>query len=228
MVATNGSISKLEVSWDDMMSGNLPLTPQQLFSQAVLTEAAKAKAAMPQANGRIERARDLVLAGLVQRQPDARFQVASGTAKGTHYVVDRDGHCDCPDAVKSADGRCKHVLATWIWRRARAAVETQSVNGTVSAPDGSDAQAVRPASAAPSVPTPLASPAPSIPAWALVELHGKQFVTFGGLLAMAHERGLVRLQAHFVSVTAGRSPRRPTPRPRTSTARWRRTSPGAP
>jgi hypothetical protein len=99
------------------------LTPAQLFAQAVLTEAAKAKAAMPHVNGRIERARDLVLAGLVQRQPDYSFAVASGTAKSKSYVVDRDGHCDCHDAVKIEGGRCKHLLATWIWRKARKAVE---------------------------------------------------------------------------------------------------------
>jgi hypothetical protein len=46
------------------------------------------------------------------------------------------------------------------------------------------------------------APSPTIPAWALVELHGKQFVTFGGLLAMAHERGLVSLKAAFITVTA--------------------------
>jgi hypothetical protein len=41
-----------------------------------------------------------------------------------------------------------------------------------------------------------------IPAQFIVELHGKQFVTFGGLLAMAHERGLVSLKADFIAVTA--------------------------
>jgi len=41
----------------------------------------------------------------------------------------------------------------------------------------------------------------SIPAQFLVELHGKQFVQYAGLLALAHERGLQRLSAHFISVT---------------------------
>jgi hypothetical protein len=35
----------------------------------------------------------------------------------------------------------------------------------------------------------------------IVEIHGKQFVQYAGLLAMAHERGLVTLSAHFISVT---------------------------
>jgi hypothetical protein len=41
-----------------------------------------------------------------------------------------------------------------------------------------------------------------VPAPFLVELHGKQFVTYGGLLAMAYEKGLVKLSAHFISVDA--------------------------
>src|SRR5262249_35499643 len=36
----------------------------------------------------------------------------------------------------------------------------------------------------------------------LSEIHGKQFVQYAGLLAMAHEKGLVNLSAHFISVTA--------------------------
>ena len=35
----------------------------------------------------------------------------------------------------------------------------------------------------------------------LVSLHGKQFVTYAGLLALAHTRGLVRLTVTFISVT---------------------------
>jgi hypothetical protein len=42
----------------------------------------------------------------------------------------------------------------------------------------------------------------NIPAQFIVELHGKQFVTFSGLLTLAHERGLVSLKADFITVTA--------------------------
>jgi hypothetical protein len=35
-----------------------------------------------------------------------------------------------------------------------------------------------------------------------VELHGWQFVQYAGLLAMAHEKGLQSLSAHFISVTS--------------------------
>ena len=33
-------------------------------------------------------------------------------------------------------------------------------------------------------------------------IKGKDFIEFGGLLAMAHEAGLVRLEAEFITVTA--------------------------
>ena len=35
----------------------------------------------------------------------------------------------------------------------------------------------------------------------MVTLHGKWFVQYTGLLLLAHERGLVSLKAHFISVT---------------------------
>jgi hypothetical protein len=72
------------------------------------------------------------------------YRAHLGAAKGKYYTVARDGHCDCLDAVKVEGGRCKHLLATWIWRRARAAVETPGTNGTVPAPDGSTAPAAPP------------------------------------------------------------------------------------
>jgi hypothetical protein len=124
MVAPVGSIDKVELSWEQVASGDFPRTPQQLFSQAVLTEAAKAKAAMPQANGRVERARDLVLGHLVQPGPDNTFVVRSASARGKSYTI-TNGVCECPDAEKLTDHRCKHLLATWIWRKARKAMADQ-------------------------------------------------------------------------------------------------------
>ena len=41
----------------------------------------------------------------------------------------------------------------------------------------------------------------AIPAQFIVHLHGKEFVQYAGLLAMAHEHGLVSLSAHFMEVT---------------------------
>jgi hypothetical protein len=53
MVAS--SISKVEVSWDDVLSGNFPENPARTaWREAVAEVAEKAKAALPEANSRIE------------------------------------------------------------------------------------------------------------------------------------------------------------------------------
>ncbi len=44
--------------------------------------------------------------------------------------------------------------------------------------------------------------APAIPEQFIVHIHGKDFVQYAGLLAMAHERGLLGLEAKFISVTS--------------------------
>jgi hypothetical protein len=163
---------------------------------------------MPHANGRVERARDLVLGGLGVPQANYSFQVRSASSKSKTYVVTPEG-CECPDSAKVEGGRCQHLIATWIWRKARAAVEAQ---GSLEASAGTSAavhhtapevdDTLDTATDTPEVVPPAPAPAPTIPAWALEEVHGKQFMTFGGLLAMAHERGLVSLKAEFITGTA--------------------------
>lgn len=46
----------------------------------------------------------------------------------------------------------------------------------------------------------LTTASSSIPAHFITQSHGKDFVQYAGLLALAHERGLVNLSAHFISV----------------------------
>ena len=45
-------------------------------------------------------------------------------------------------------------------------------------------------------------PVPAIPAAFVTTIHGKEFVQFAGLLAMAHAQGLTSLTAELVTVTA--------------------------
>src|SRR5206468_12296789 len=81
------------------------------------------------------------------------------------------------------NGFCKHRLAHGLYRRALELVQVQepvSTESPVEVPGTATAH---------------------IPAQFLTEIHGKQFVQYAGLLAMAHERGLVNLSAHFISVT---------------------------
>jgi hypothetical protein len=51
------------------------------------------------------------------------------------------------------------------------------------------------------VPVPV-PPAGTIPPHFLVTIQGKPFITFHGLLHLAHQQGLLSLSARFISVTA--------------------------
>src|SRR5262249_2960550 len=157
----------------------------QLFTNTVIAVAAQAKAALPGANGRVDRARDLGLGGLISWNTDGTFTVQGQSERGKSYTVTEKGRL-CPDAEQNPD--CKHRIRTWLGRKARKAIEAQFA---------SDATEQQPADA-PKAESP-------IPPQFIVELHGKQFVTFNGLLTLAHERGLASLKADFITVTAERA-----------------------
>lgn len=106
-IITNGSTpSLLTVSWDQVLDGDLPhpLPPQA--TRLVHEATAAAKAALPALHERLDRARDLVLAGAVSLNEDGSFTVTSQSRRGTSYRV--DGACPCQGAVQ--EPRCKHVL----------------------------------------------------------------------------------------------------------------------
>jgi hypothetical protein len=116
MVAS--SVSKVEVSWDDALSGNFPENPARTaWREAVAEVAEKAKAALPQCNGRVEKAVAIVLNGDVELLPDGKAKVASQSNGTTKYFV-VNGVCECPDAKKAPDAWCKHRLSAAIAKRA--------------------------------------------------------------------------------------------------------------
>ena len=98
------------------------------------------------------------------------------SSKAGWYPV--NGHCTCADASKAQDGFCKHRLSKAIYRRAGEVMQEPP-------PQVSTAIADAPA-------TPQ-----GIPPQHVVMIQGKPFVKFSGLLAMAHERGLVALTADW-------------------------------
>jgi hypothetical protein len=182
-------VAVIETSWQDILDGKpFPESPaRQLFTNPVISVAAQAKAALPEANGRVDRARDLVLGGLVSRNADGTFSVHSQSEHGKSYTITAEG-CQCPDAEKAPHGRCKHIICTWLWRKARKVLEQQSGEA---------------ASTEPTSPVEVSGITTAhIPVQFLTEIHGKQFVQYAGLLAMAHERGLVNLSASFISVSS--------------------------
>jgi hypothetical protein len=142
--------------------------------------AEQARTALPQCNGRIDSAVKLLLSGDVKLLPDGTAHVGSRSDVDKMYVV-HSGGCDCQDAQHHPEiqGWCAHKIARALFIRVRRHLAEPSPSHLEE------------------------SPMPhmgSIPAQFLVALHGKMFVQYAGLLAMAHEKGLVNLSAHFISV----------------------------
>ena len=189
MTIANGTTPHkvIEASWDEVMSGELPpAIPEppirQLFRQCVTEIAIRAHEALPASNGRVFSAVRAVLQGDVSLRPDGTADVGSQSEGETTYHV--NGACECKDFAKAPSNMCKHRIAFGIMKRATGLVAQRLDAAPTTTPAAPTSQA----------------PGPQIPAHFLVELHGKQFVTFGGLLAMAHHKGLVRLAARFISV----------------------------
>jgi hypothetical protein len=170
-------------------------TDRQLYRETVASVASRAKAAMPEAlHGRIDAGQKLVLAGDVELLPDGRAQVASQSNGATSYYV-VNGECSCKDFPKALDGWCKHRLGAAIHKRVRQALAIADVQRAApqdNAPPQDDAQPT---------PTPVEPPAGELthdmqlltPYITLI--HGKKFVQYAGLLALAHARGLRELAA---------------------------------
>lgn len=137
----------------------------------------------PELHGRVNKARHIVLSGLVQPGREVAL-VSSETDPETTYEVTKES-CTCLDAERKApQGICKHRLAWAIYRAAYGqAQELMLQRETLPAPEVSD--------------TPV-----SIPPQFVARLHGRDFVTFPGLLAMAHSAGLQSLDAQFLTVNA--------------------------
>ena len=151
----------------------------------------RAKGVLPACHARIEQAVQLILAGDIQWRPDGSVQVQGPEQEDAAYGM--QDTCPCPENVQTPRGWCVHRLAGAIAKRASALVQTRLE--TLSAPlqleppttpEGEDGEALSRV---------------TIPPQYIQLIHGRPFVRYAGLLAMAHERGLQKLEATFVSVT---------------------------
>jgi hypothetical protein len=94
-----------EFSWEEVSSpdfGN-----RAAWREAVAAIAEKAKAKLPECNGRVDKAVALVLNGDVELLPDGTAKVASQSNGTTQYVV-CNGHCPCKDYERAPHNLCKH------------------------------------------------------------------------------------------------------------------------
>src|SRR5215510_7402595 len=115
-----------EISWDDMFDGKpVPENPARTaWRDAVAEIADKAKATLPECNGRVDSAVKIVLAGDVQLQADGTARVASQSNGSIAYHI-VNGHCNCKDFAKAPHNLCKHRLSAAIVRRAHELAKAQ-------------------------------------------------------------------------------------------------------
>ncbi len=86
------------------------------FDDTLRSLATQATARYPGEQARIERGLLLALNGHVTLHADGTATVQSGSDAEVRYEV--NGHCDCPDAARAPDGRCKHRWAKALVKRA--------------------------------------------------------------------------------------------------------------
>jgi len=169
---------------------NADAATQRLFHDAVVDIAERAKGVLPECYDRIERAVQLLFAGEVQTLLDGSVQVHDPEQDGAVYRV--QDTCPCPESAQAPRGWCTHRLAAAIAKRAASLVKTRLETPGMVTPE-------------PALPPEEEDGTPPgktvVPPQYIQHIHGKPFVRYSGLLAMAHERGLQKLEATFVSVT---------------------------
>jgi hypothetical protein len=112
-------VTVASLEWQDMIDGNFPENPARpAWREAVAAVADRAKATLPECNGRVEKAVAIVLAGDVELLPDGKAKVASQSNGATKYFV-VNGACECPDYPKAPQAMCKHRIAYGIYKRAK-------------------------------------------------------------------------------------------------------------
>ncbi len=162
-----------EYDWEsDTWTHNGDNGARQAWREAVAEIAEKAKATLPQCDGRVDKAVAIVLNGDVELLEDAKAKVASQSNGTTQYFV-VNGTCECKDFPKAPSGWCKHRIAAGMQKRAAALVQrklAQHANGA------SNGQAVPPSQPTPAQPEAPTTPLPEAPASVNVhlELAGRQ------------------------------------------------------
>jgi hypothetical protein len=97
---------------------------RKIWREAVSEITEKAKATLPQCNGRIDKALQIVLNGDVELLPEGKAKVASQSNGSTSYFL-VNGTCECKDFAKAPSGWCKHRLAYGMYKRASALVKSK-------------------------------------------------------------------------------------------------------
>ena len=105
-------VAVIETSWQDILDGKpLPESPaRKAFREAVEAVAEKARTALPESNGRIDKAVHLILNSDISIDANGEGTVASQSNGTGAYNVGKGFSCPCKDQPKSPRGLCKHLL----------------------------------------------------------------------------------------------------------------------
>src|SRR3954470_6032735 len=79
------------------------------FREAVEIVADKARTAVPELNGRVERAVQIILNGDLSISPSGEGTIASQSSGTGSYNVGKGFSCSCKDHPKAPKHLCKHV-----------------------------------------------------------------------------------------------------------------------
>ena len=108
-------------NWEsDSWTHNSDAPARKAFREAVEEVADKARTAIPELNGRTEKAVKLVLNGDVSIAPDGQGTVASQSNGNLTYLVGKGISCSCKDHPRAPKKLCAHLLAYHIFTRATA------------------------------------------------------------------------------------------------------------
>jgi len=180
-----------EFSWEEVSHPDFG--SRAAWREAVAEIAERAKATLPEANGRVDKAVAIVLAGDVELLEGGKARVASqsnGTA--AYYIV--NGTCECKDFPKSPSGWCKHRIAAGLQKRAQALVQQKLSAGT----NGQDE---------PALPQPTPAPLPEAPVSITLKasLHGHEvLVTLRGV-DFASVKRQVEDASHWLQAQSGQA-----------------------
>ena len=92
---------------------------RQLWRNFVAEISEKAKAALPESVGRIDKAVAICLNSDIELLPEGKAKISSQSNGSTEYFV-VNGECSCKDFPKAPNGFCKHRLSVAIFKRANA------------------------------------------------------------------------------------------------------------
>jgi len=115
-------VAVIETNWQDILDGKpLPESPaRKAFREAVEAVAQKARTALPESNGRIDKAVHLILNSDISIDANGEGIIASQSIGTGAYNVGKGFSCQCKDQPKSPRGLCKHLLSYHIFTRATA------------------------------------------------------------------------------------------------------------